>query len=61
MKFEHVTTLARDTPTTALGAAWGLTDSDVISRQKGETPMTIREVGDLAFIYGKKLQDVLAV
>jgi len=61
MKFERAATFARDTPTDALCAAWGLTDGEVISRQKGETPMTIREVGDLAFLHGLKLLDVLTV
>ena len=61
MKFERAATFANDTPTPTLRAAWGLDDADVISRQKGEHPMTVREVGELAFLHGMRLQDILAV
>lgn len=61
MKFEHVTALARATPTAALCAAWGLCDADVTSLKQSKRPMTIREVGALAELHGMKLLDVLAV
>ena len=61
MKFARAATFARDTPTVTLRAAWGLNDADVIRRQKGEHPMTGREVGELAFLHGMRLEDILAV
>ena len=61
MPFERAAALARATPTEALCDAWAANSSDVLSCQKGERPMTIREVGALAEIHGMKLLDVLTL
>jgi plasmid maintenance system antidote protein VapI len=61
MEFEHVVQLARDTPTSALCEALGVSAREVTSLKKGERPMTIREAGALADLHGMQLLDVLAV
>lgn len=61
MQFERVVGLARETPTSVLCAAWGISPDEVISGKKGERPLTIREAGALADVHGLKLLDVLAV
>lgn len=61
MQFENVVALARNTPTGALCEAWGASRTAVLSRKRGERPMTIREVGALAEVHGMKLLDVLSI
>ncbi|AZS11729.1 helix-turn-helix DNA binding protein [Arthrobacter phage Maja] len=61
MEFEHVVQLARDTPTSALCEALGVSAREVKSLKRGERPMTIREAGALADLHGMQLLDVLAV
>lgn len=61
MQFECAATLARNTPTGALAAAWGVGEDVALSAKSGERPMTIREAGALAELHGLKLLDVLAV
>jgi single-strand DNA-binding protein len=61
MKFEHVVTLARETPIEALSDACGLQEVEALRIQHGKRPLTIREAGALAELHGLKLQDVLAI
>jgi hypothetical protein len=61
MQFQHITTLASDTPTETLSRAWGTCQDDAMAAQKGKRPMTIREAGALAELHGMKLEDVIAL
>ena len=61
MRFQAVVELANATPTSVLCEAWGESADDVLSRKRGERPMTIREAGALADVHGLKLLDVLPV
>lgn len=51
--------LARATSVADLRDAWGLSHSAVMARQKGERPMTFKEVAALTRINGLKLSEVL--
>jgi|RhiMetStandDraft_4_1073278.scaffolds.fasta_scaffold93723_1 hypothetical protein len=59
MHFGTAIALARDTPTGALCEAWEVTPEHVASRKSGESPMTLREAGDLAALHGLLLEDIL--
>lgn len=61
MQYENIVELARDTPTSVLCEAWEANDVEVLSRQRGERPMTIAEVGALAEVHGMELLDVLTL
>lgn len=53
--------LAQSADTAVLCEAWGISRRAVLARKKGEQPMTIREVGALAFIYGLTLPGILSI
>lgn len=61
MQLERLVTLAVETDTSALCAAWGVRPEAVLSVKRSERPMTIREVGALAALRGMTLADILAV
>jgi hypothetical protein len=61
MRFQRVVDLANDTPTSVLCEVWGKSSEYVASRQRSEHPMSLKEAGDLAEVYGLKLLDVLPV
>lgn len=49
---ENILALARSTQTSVLCTAWGLSASSVRARKEGKRPMSVRELGALADIYG---------
>lgn len=59
--FERLESLLLETSIGELCEAWGLGAEAVLGVKKKERPMTIREVGALAELYGMKLQDILAI
>lgn len=61
MHFGTAIALAAATPTGALCEAWEVTPEYVAGRKSGESPMTLREAGDLAALHGLLLEDVLSV
>jgi len=61
MRFQRLLELANDTPVSVLCEAWGESPEYVVSRQRSEQPMSLREAGDLAEVHGLKLENVLGV
>jgi hypothetical protein len=59
MHFGTVIALVNATPTGELCEAWEVTPEHVALRKSGESPMTLREAGDLAALHGLLLEDVL--
>lgn len=53
--------LLKATPTTSLSLLWGMSQSAVRARKKGEQPLTIKEAGLLAQMHGMNLEHILAL
>lgn len=53
--------LLKSTPTASLSMLWGMSQSAVRARKKGEQPLTIREAGLLAQMHGMNLEHILAL
>lgn len=61
MPLARIVELANATPTATLCQAWGVSPEYVASRKQADTPMSIREAGDLAEIHGMTLLDVFSL
>jgi hypothetical protein len=61
MRFELLTKLANDTPTSVLCDVWGASSHYVDLCKLGTHQMTLEEAGELAALHGLKLPDLFAV
>lgn len=53
--------LAQSTDTTDLCLAWGLSRASVMARKNGERPLTVKEVGALAYLHKMTLAGILSI